>query len=145
MSAAGTGRPASAGLSGRALREALTAAPGWTVTAGQRQVRQDWKFHSKEDAAAFVVMAVAICFERRALPDLSWFGLTVTAHLTDPEARGITPRVVELARLVSALAGPTLGNRSRPRTGILRWLLEQAREVAAGGEAATPSPAGETS
>lgn len=132
--------PRATGLTVRALREALATAPGWSVAAGHRQLRHDWKFQSKEDAAAFVVMAVALCFERRALPDLSWFGLTVTVHLADPGARGITLRLVEAARLVSALAGPTVGNRSQPRTGILRWLIEQARELGVAGGAAPAPP-----
>ncbi len=126
-------------LVGRALRESLATLPGWRPTAGCRQLHQIWQFQSKTEASAFVVMVVALCFARRMLPDHSLFGTTVTFRLGDSEARGITARLVELARLISTLAEPA-GNRWRLRPGIVERLAEEACEPSAGGTAPHPPP-----
>ena len=125
-------------LVGRALRETLATLPGWRPTAGCRQLHQILQFQSKTEASAFVVMVVALCFARRMLPDHSLFGTTVTFRLGDSEARGITARLVELARLISTLAEPAGGNRARLRPGIVERLAEEACEPSAGSTALHP-------
>ena len=135
--------PVGESLYGPMLRETLATIPGWVLRARGRQLLRVFQFPSKKDATTFMVMAVAVCFERGLPPDLTCFGRTVTVHLVDAESSGVTRDLVELARLISRLAGPTIDRLSQPRTGILAWLVEEARGLAPTSGETERTPAGE--
>lgn len=89
-------------LSAEALAEALTALPGWR--GGPDGIGATWRFPRYSAGAAF---AFEVCLLAERLdhhPDLHIGWCTVTVRFVTHDVGGVTPRDLDAARKVNALA-----------------------------------------
>lgn len=117
-------------LDAETVRAAVRALPGWSLIRARRGLRRGWQFESKEDAAAFIFMAITVSFLHGIFPDLTWFGRSVVCVLVDPQAEAVTLRLIELAKRLTLAAGPIVADRAQPNTAwVQRLVHETAHEV----------------
>ena len=89
-------------FSGSELKDALAGLPGWTVSAGK--LHREYKFADFIHAFGFMSTAALAIEKMGHHPE--WFNVynRVTVDLATHDAQGITPKDVELAKLLDEVA-----------------------------------------
>jgi 4a-hydroxytetrahydrobiopterin dehydratase len=92
-------------LTDAARREALAGLPDWNEIPGREAIARTLKFKDFNEAFGFMARVALVAEKHDHHPEWRNVYNTVEVTLTTHDAGGVTPRDVELARAIDAIAG----------------------------------------
>ena len=92
-------------LSTAARKAALLELPGWVELEGREAIARTFTFKDFNEAFGFMARVALVAEKHDHHPEWRNVYRTVEVTLTTHDAGGVTPRDIELARAMNAIAG----------------------------------------
>ena len=91
-------------LSAEARKTALQALPGWTEVSGREAIARTFVFRDFNEAFGFMTRVALVAEKRDHHPEWRNVYKTVDVVLATHDAGGITPKDIDLAKAMNAIA-----------------------------------------